>query len=435
MTTVRRFPQHNDSNGWWEILPPTLPRQKSGPRRVSTAIVGGGICGVSVANRLGELCPNDEICLIEAHRVGFGASGRNAGFMLNLHSHGPPKNLDIVRRNINFWQTGLDSMRHKVQAWQIQCDWSEAGRFYAAAGPDGEQHLRELGETLEALELEFDWQDSGALASRIGTDFYSQGMFVPGNALVNPAAMMRGFAKHLPTNVTLSEETSVTGFERHGEGFRVFTSGGEIIADRLVLASGVFLKDFGIASGQYVPMATYASLSAPMGPDMLSALGTGEEFGLLASSEVGSTIRLTCDKRLFIRNGVNFEPGASATQAATQNIALLHRRALNARWPALSELRFEFSWGGAMAFTTNSGSVFGEYGKNLFAILTNDVSPMTRGEASGGLLAEFMEGQDSELLALQMSLPEAKRLPPRPFLDAGILLRQKYMSLKCGEEF
>ncbi len=58
-----------------------------------------------------------------------------------------------------------------------------------------------------------------------------------------------------------------------------------------------------------------------------------------------------------------------------------------------------------MAFRRNNGTVFGNYGPSLFAILTNDVSPMTRGEAAGSLLAEYIENSDCELPFIQMSIP------------------------------
>jgi len=431
-----RPPRHEDSNGWWEILEKApVPKVLSGEFRVRTAIVGGGICGVSAANRLGELCPSDDICLIEAERIGFGASGRNAGFMLDLHSHGPPKQLDILRRNMKLWEAGLVSLRRKVEAWQIRCDWREAGRFYGAAGPDGEKHLGEIANTLDALGLDYAWQDQETLDQRIGTRFYNRGLHAPGNALVNPAALMRGLAKNLPNNVSVFEDSPVTGFDRKGEGFQIVTAQGTVFADRLVLAAGVFLKEFGIASRQFVPMATYASLTPPLDATALSAMGNGEAFGLLGSSEYGATIRLTEDRRLFVRNFFHFAPGAFAVRARVDQISNMHRRAMAARWPALAGLPFDHSWGGTMAFTRNNGAVFGEYGSNLYAVLTNDVSPMTRGEAAGALLADYIEGIDSELLSIQLSIPDASRLPPRPFLDLGIGLRRRYLHLKAAREF
>lgn len=435
MPKVRRIPSHHDSNGWWGILDEVQARPAlNGKVRVDTAIIGGGICGVSVASRLAELCPSDEICLIEAERVGYGASGRNAGFLQNMHSHGPPKDLTILRRNMKLWQYGLDSLRRKVQAGQIQCNWSEAGRFYGAAGPDGEKHVREIGQTLDALGMEYSPLDRAALAARIGTEFYTEGLFAPGIALANPSALMRGLAQNLPSNVTVFEESPVNSFERHGTGYLIRTPGGTVLADRLVLAAGVFLKDFGIATGRYVSMATYASLTAPLDDRHMAILGTGEEFGLLGGSEVGSTIRLTQDRRLFVRNYYEFEPGASASGPRVEWISQMHRKAMLDRWPGFSDVEFEHSWGGAMAFTSNNGAVFGEYGKNLYAVLTNDVSPMTRGEGSGALLAEYMQGIDSDLLSIQLAFPNSRRLPPRPFLDLGIRVRNGYKRLIAANE-
>lgn len=430
------IPRHTDSNGWWETLPaPPPPKILSGPHRVQTAIVGAGICGMAVAHQLGKLCPDADIALIEAERAGYGASGRNAGFMLNVHSHGPPKRIDILRRNMRLWASGLSDLRRMVRDFQIDCDWHEFGRFYGSAGADGEKHIDEIADTLDELGLERSWLSSDEMRSRIGTGFYRRGLYTPGNALVNPAAMMRGLARNLPHNVALFEESPVVGFEPRDNGYAIETQNGTVMADRLVLAAGVFLRQFGAASGRYVPMGTYASLTAPLSDDEMAYLGTGEPFGLLGGSEYGATIRLTNDRRLFIRNHYQHVPNAPTTAQEVAEISKMHRKSLRSRWPELAETPFEHCWGGAMAFTWNDGAVFGELQPGLFAVLTNDVSPMTRGAAAGRLLADLMEGHDSELLETQLSIPGASRLPPRPFLDIGIALRRGLLHMVARDEF
>lgn len=436
MPVPRILPQTRGSNGWLEILPKPHDSQKlHGQHRVSTAIIGAGICGIATAHRLGELCPNDDIYVLEAERVGLGASGANAGFMLNVHSHGPPKNTDVLRRNMNLWETGLNDLRKKVQQFQIQCDWSEAGRFYGAAGPDGEKHLDEIAQTLEQLGHEYKWYSQANIERKIGTRFYSRAMHAPGNALVNPAALMRGLARNLPANVSLYEQTPVVKFESKDDGYSVYSAQGEVHADRLVLACGVFLEHFGIAKRQYVPMGTYASLTAPLSDNELGELGEASEFGLLGGSAIGSTIRLTQDRRLFVRNYFNFSPGSPPSDATLKKTSGMHRRAMINRWPGLKDTAYEHSWGGVMAFTQNNGGVFGEYQPNLYAILTNDVSPMTRGTAAGALLAELMEGHQSDLLNLQLDIPAASRLPPRPILDLGIAMRKGALHWAARREF
>ena len=238
----------------------------------------------------------------------------------------------------------------------------------------------------------------------------------------------------LPGQFSMTFNT-VTGLERRLDGFQITTATGVLYADQVVMAVGVFMKQFGIGSGRFVPMATYASLTAPLSKAHLAQLGTAESFGLLGGSEYGATIRLTKDNRLFVRNVFKHAPGAPTGKKGVDNISDAHRKAMIARWPGLAELPFEHSWGGIMAFTWNDGTIFGEVEPGVFAVLTNDVSPMTRGTAAGRLLADLMVGNDSELLRTQLGIPGASRLPPRPFLDIGIAMRKSRLHLAARREF
>lgn len=432
----RIVPHHDDSNGWWKILSPVPPAIRlTGEKHVETAIIGAGICGIAVAHQLGKLAPQSEIAVLEAERAGFGASGRNAGFMLNLHSHGPPKKIDILRRNMQLWESGLDDLRRMVRDFQIACDWHEFGRIYGSAGPDGEKHIDEIADTLDQLGLSFSWLGAEQMQSRLGTDFYRRGLHAGGSALVNPAALLRGLARNLPVNVSLYEESPVAQLDRVSNGFEIVTETGVLRADRVVVAAGVFMRQFGVAAGRFVPMATYASLTPPLSESELSHLGTAEPYGLLGGSEYGATIRLTRDNRLFVRNVFKHVPGSPTSRNEVSRISALHRSAMLNRWPGLADVTFEHSWGGIMAFTWNDGTIFGEIEPGLFAVLTNDVSPMTRGAAAGRLLADYMSGRSSALLSTQLSIPTAMRLPPRPFLDIGVAVRRGMLHFAAKKEF
>ena len=116
----------------------------------------------------------------------------------------------------------------------------------------------------------------------------------------------------------------------------------------------------------------------------LSAGGLASRFGLPASSDYGATIRLTNDNRLFVRNLFNFNPNSPTPAPRVCEIGKLHRKGMLNRWPGLKDVGFAHSWGGTMALIWNDGAVFGEFAPGLYAVLTNDVSPMARGAAAGG---------------------------------------------------
>ena len=83
---ARKLPDDGPRNGWYETLPPPPPaRRVEGAVKADFAVIGAGTCGCAVARRLAELRPDDAIVLVEATRVGYGTSGRNAGFMLDHH--------------------------------------------------------------------------------------------------------------------------------------------------------------------------------------------------------------------------------------------------------------------------------------------------------------------------------------------------------------
>jgi len=69
-----------------------------------------------------------------------------------------------------------------------------------------------------------------------------------------------------------------------------------------------------------------------------------------------------------------------------------------------------------MGFTRNEGGIFGEIGQGLYAVLSTDAAPMTRGAAAGKLLAEQIAGIDSEELRIMQAIPKAALLPPDPIL-------------------
>ena len=423
-------------NGWQALLdaPPPVVRL-TGEKRCRTAVIGAGICGLSTARRLGELCPDDDIVLVDAARVGDGASGQNAGFLFNMHTHGLVKRHDVLERNAKLWNAGLADLRRIVSEHQIQCDWSDWGRLYGSAGPDGERHVDFLAETLDALGLPYERRDHEQMRADLGTDFYLRGLHVPGNAMVNPAAMVRGLARALPTNVSLFEETPVVALNGEAAGCRLKTPEGEIVADRIVVTAGVFMRRFGIARGRYVPLALFAILTEPLSAKRRSQMKAGAEFGLLPTAANGATVRLTRDGRIFMRNISRYAPDGPPREAMAQAMSLQLEQALAKRWPEFDDLKIAHRWGGAMAFTGNDGAIFGETAPGIFALLSNDVSPMTRGAAAGRLLAEHMEGIDSDLLAIQMSYPEASRLPPRPFLDLGVAWKLRKVRQAGAGEF
>ena len=136
----------------------------------------------------------------------------------------------------------------------------------------------------------------------------------------------------------------------------------------------------------------------------------------MPASPNGGTVRLTLDGRILIRNTLTY---ARQKRFGSELIAMVeshHRDSLRRRWPALANVEFIATWAGIMGFTRNEGGILGEIGEGLYAVLTTDAAPMTRGTATSKLLAEQISGIDSEELSILQSVPKAALLPPDPIL-------------------
>jgi glycine/D-amino acid oxidase-like deaminating enzyme len=422
--------ENQGDSGWYGLLDGLEPPcQLEDEQQAEWIVIGAGCCGLAVTHRLAEQRPDDRIVLLEGDRVGAGSSGRNSGFMINAHMHGIETNTEQMRAQFKLWDAGVSWLRDTVRDFQIQCDWSDWGRMYVAVGAPGREHLDVLKRRFGDLNYDFSSLDAPAMQAATGTLFYTAGVHMPGSALVQPAALMRGLASHLPINVGLYEATLVTSITRGAGQWRVQTASGVVSAPRIILAAGAHTPELGFFKHRMAPLMLYASLTRPLYESERAVFADVEEFGLLPTSANGSTVRLTRDGRILMRNttryaGRGIEDGISAVRKT-------HREAIAMRWPHLAGIDLEHTWGGVMAVTRNGGVLFGEVGDGAYAIMTTDVSPVARGTIAGRLLADYILGQPSELLDMQLSLATAKLVPPEPFL--GWVARHRLAKLESSE--
>ena len=416
MIKARKLPDDGPRNGWYETLPAPPPaRRVDGRVKADFAVIGAGTCGCAVARRLGELRLDETVALVEATRVGYGTSGRNAGFMLDHHSHGGMKHFEAARKNDRLFSAGTAWLRDLVQKHQIQCQWSDWGRIYVAAEASAEGELKGVSDGFDALGVPWRGLDRDDLEAVTGSRFYRRGVRADGSALVQPAAMMRGLAATLPANVTLYEESPVHEIGTKG-GFRLACPDGTIEARQVVLCNHVFAEEMGILKHRIVPLASFASLTEPLSDARTALLGTEGEFGLLPANANGSTVRLTRDRRILMRNTLHYARDKRFATELIDEVADTHRRSIARRWPDLGDVDLAGTWGGILGFTRNEGAVFGAVREGLWAVMTSDAAPMTKGAIGGKLLAEHICGENSELLRLMLSLPRAALLPPDPIL-------------------
>jgi len=273
---VSHFPINDNSNGWSRILPTRTPKVPlAGSQTADWVVIGGGYAGLAAARRLAENRPDDEIILLEAGEIGENASGRNSGFAIDLphvvgsnmeELEGSHRYMALARAAVAYHETQIDR-------YAIDCDWSRSGKYQTASSDAGvRDFLEPFARELEALDEPYTWIDKSDLDRRLGTSHFKAAVYTPGCRLLNPAALVRGLADNMPGNVTVCENSPVTGLDI-GAGIKATTSAGEVSAAKLFLGVNAFADKFGFYQRKLLPFAANASLSRQLTAAEREALG------------------------------------------------------------------------------------------------------------------------------------------------------------------
>ena len=383
-------------------------------------MVGAGFTGLAAARQLALHRPDWRIVVLEARRVGSGASARNSGFIVDLGHFVPAVGVDGNRRMARIARAGLDRLRALVRAHDIECTWTEGGRLHGAASDLGLRALERFLRGLDAMGEPYDALDAAAMATRTGTGHYRAGAHTRGTVTMQPAALVRGIASTLPENVEIFEDSAVARVGG-GQPFRLTVAGGgEIAGDRLFLAANAYTPALGFLRRRMFPLFTFASLTRVLTSDEQSTLGGALEWGLVPEEPMGTTVRRTRDQRILVRNTVHYAPSLRVSARVLGAVRTAHRRAFLERFPMLQKVELEYTWGGAMGITLNGAHYFGRLGPNLYAAAGCNGVGVALGTASGALLADLAVAADSDLLRDILALPRPSWIPPEPFLGVGL---------------
>ncbi|WP_372877868.1 NAD(P)/FAD-dependent oxidoreductase [Pseudomonas sp.] len=434
------LPQDDGRCGWYEILPPAPPSTPlRGTVQADWVVLGAGLAGLAAARRLAELQPQASVVLIDAKRVGFGAAGRNSGFMVDLPhdltSHSYTSSHEADQKIIRLSRGAIDYTREIVQHHGIDCDWREQGKLHGAANARGVHALESFAKGLSALGEPYRLLSAQDMKTVTGSDFYQAGLHAPGCVLVQPAALTRGLGQTLPENVQLLEDSPVLNIEV-GKVHTLTTAQGCVKAPRLVLANNAYAANFGQLGfkGRLLPIYTYASMTRQLTGEELARLGGEQSWGLIPADPLGTTVRRLANGRICVRNSFTYNPQVQASASTLERVKRAHRRSYENRFPMLPGIEFEYTWGGALCLSRNAGSQFGQIAPGVFSAVCCNGLGLTRGTISGKLIAEYALGMDSDLLSIMLEQPKPCRNPPEPFLGIGVRSSLAWKEWTAGVE-
>ncbi len=427
------------TSGWYAALGPRpMARQLDVDISCDYLVVGGGWMGLHCARRLGELAPDASVTLVDAGRIGNNAAGRCAGFAIDL-AHNPrnkhfaeDKTGNEEEFHINV--EGITYMHRAVEEMGVECDWDPSGKYHAAATARGQRCLKEMSEALNYIGKEHSWIDRDEIQSLTGSKHYFSAIHTPGTILLQPAKYLTNLANVLPENVSVFEKTPVTQIDHEPQHHICETPNGVIRARVVLFCNAAYLTKSGYFENTAIPVYTYGSMTRALTNDELKLVGARCSFGVIPAESFGTTMRLTHDNRLFLRNVYSYARGFRSKQSDVDYAHKHHQVALDRRYPELSHIGYENSWGGLLTMAHNGGMVFGELGERVFGAAFCNGTGVARGAGFGKALAELALGQSSRSIDILKNRPKPNKGLPDWITEIGVRATTKYRFIKAGKE-
>ncbi|WP_241127851.1 NAD(P)/FAD-dependent oxidoreductase [Novosphingobium terrae] len=425
MLPIDALPQDDPTPGWFHTSQKRTPKPPlQGNASARFAVIGGGFTGLAAARQLAQNFPNDTVILIEGQQVGFGTSGRNAGFLIDVpHDISSPDYIGdpkIAKQILELNQTGQKILFDLVQQHNIvDAQLRHVGKYQAAVEDEGVRVLEAYRGGLEKLGQPAELIDGKDLPGIVGSHFYKKALHTPGTMLVQPSGLVKGLADSLPANVQLFEDMPITAIE-YGAKTVLHHASGTVTADTLVLANNHFGTHFGFMHQRILPMFTYGSLTRPLTAEEQARIGGKDFWGIIPADPFGTTSRRTHDNRILIRNSFTFNADGRFKEGATERFRKAHRLSFERRFPDIKDVPFEYTWGGGLGMTRNGNSFFGELRPNVYGALGCNGLGTVRGTAMGTLLADLIAGKRHPLSDFLLSVEKPNMNPPEPFLSIGV---------------
>lgn len=408
----------NDTCGWTEIAGQWQRYPKlTNSQLADWVIIGAGFTGIAAARRIAELDPNKRVILIDGKQPGQGASARNSGFAVAYESPGHAqihtkagRDSYMARHTID--SAGVAEVERLVNEYQIACDWSRTGSIHAAADTKNFDAINKHHQSFTDMGIESALLNQQQLKARLGTDHYGLGVYCEGGALLQPASLVKGLLESLPKSIEIYSESPIIGIEPGQDStVTIKLLNGEIKAKKVIVCVNAFLPRLGLEQNRVFPLALTASLTRCLNDNELKEMQGVEPWGVLSPQALGATLRFTADKRLLIRNTVEYLSGIDAGQLQARQ--QLHQSGLKKRFPWLGVDAIESTWSGQICVSRNSRPVFSELVKNVFASGCYNASGIAKGNILGKLIAEYALGHTSELVDLARSLATPAWIPPK----------------------
>lgn len=353
-------------------------------------VVGAGYTGLSTALHLAQ--NGYDVILLDAQRLGFGASGRNGGQVgsgQRIDQDDLEKMLDKPQAR-QLWEIAEESkalVQQLIKDHNIQCAY-KPGILHAELKP---KHLHHTYEYAQKLKDDYGYDkietlDATAINEQLGTDVYCGGSIDWGAGHLHPLNFALGLARAcLNAGVRIFEQSRVRQIKR-GETAQVHTEQGKVSAKFVALGANGYLGNLEpeVAS-RVMPINNFMIATRPLGKELARSL-IRDDIGVVDSKFVVNYYRLSEDHRLLFGGGENY------SYKFPDDIAAKAHKPMLEIFPQLKDTPIDFAWGGTLGITVNRLPDFRRLAPNIFSASGYSGHGVAMATLAGKLMAQAIGG-------------------------------------------
>ncbi|QUX92890.1 gamma-glutamylputrescine oxidoreductase [Marinomonas sp. A3A] len=395
-----------------------LRPQLAGEQRFDVCVIGAGFTGISTALSLAER--GHKVVVLEGSRIGFGASGRNGGQIVNSFN----RDIDYITAQYGevigekmaaMAFSGQALIRQRVAKYNIDCDL-KTGNIFAACNSKQFESLKAKKALWEAHGHEgLTLLSASSIQDHIGSERYAGGLLDIHGGHIQPLNLVLGQARAFESlGGVIYEDSKVIRIEQ-GKPAKIITENGSIVADTVVVAGNAYV--FGLipeVEKKAMPCGTQVIATEPLSKDLQKQL-LPTDHCVEDGNYLLDYYRLSGDGRLIYGGGTTY--GAREPDKIE---AIIGRKMLKT-YPMLKDVKIDFAWTGNFLLTMMRMPQVGKIGDNLYYAQGYSGHGVTNSHLMGEILADAIEG-DITRYEVFASMPQY------PF-PGGRLLRVPYTAM------
>lgn len=392
-----------------------------GHHAADVAVVGGGFTGLSAALALAER--GVDVALVEARRIGWGASGRNGGQLIDgfadPHKIGKRLGPDAERLTRKMGLECRDLVLERIRRYDIACDLQLGFLEVATNGREVAALESELDDRrAHGIDADLEFVPRDALRHLIGSERYRAGLVNRRNGHLHPLDLCLGEARAAARlGVRIYEQSPVIEVRR-GRDLSLHTPLGSLTAKQVVLAGNAYLGGLEPAlTGQVIPAGSYLIATEVLDRSLAENL-LPERMAVCDMRVVLDYFRLSADDRLLFGGLCNY------SGRHPKDIAARLRPKMLSVFPQLADARIDYQWGGDIGISINRIPQLGRIGNNVYYAQGYSGHGLAPSHLAGAVLADALQG-DAERFDVFARIGHLKlpggRWVANPLLALGML--------------